>query len=127
MRDVIAIDSGSSIPGGSFCNADLMANIGPSKEPINMLTNKGEGELNMEGATAGLGSVYHDPDGIANVISLSWLAKQPGYRVVLDSAKENAIKVYRDEKLFLEFPCTPEGLYTYKLDDDYFRKIDKLK
>ena len=70
LRDVIVLDSGSSILNGSFCNADLLGNIRVSKDPINMITNKGEGAMNLEGDSLGFGSVYHDPGGIANVVSL---------------------------------------------------------
>ena len=88
-----------SIPNGSFCNADLLGNIRVSKDPINMVTNKGEGAMNLEGDSPGFGSVYHDPGGIANVVSLSHLAKQPGVRIVLDTDKKNSFQVFRNGKL----------------------------
>jgi hypothetical protein len=64
----------------------------------------------------GFGTVYYDEDAIANIFGLSDLEKN--HRVTYDSNKEDAFLVHMNDKS-IKFECSPDGLYQYKVSDDY--------
>jgi hypothetical protein len=66
--------------------------------------------------------VWYDETVIANIFRLSELKK---HRVTYDSEKEDAFIVHMNEDT-LKFECNPEGLYTYKVSDEYLKKQSHL-
>jgi hypothetical protein len=63
--------------------------------------------------------VWYDKTAIANVFGLSELKKK--HRATYDSEKEDAFIVHMNNDT-LKFECNPEGLYTYKVSDEYLKK-----
>jgi hypothetical protein len=63
--------------------------------------------------------VWYDKTAIANIFGLSELKKK--HRVTYDSEKEDALIVHMNNDI-LKFECNPEGLYTYKVSDEYLKK-----
>jgi hypothetical protein len=67
--------------------------------------------------------VWYDGTAIANIFGLSELKKK--HRVTYDSEKEDAFIVHMNNNT-LKFECNPEGLYTYKVSDEYLKKLSHL-
>ncbi|MGC9261855.1 MAG: hypothetical protein ACP5I8_17490, partial [Phycisphaerae bacterium] len=123
MKDVILLDSGSSI-GATFMNPDLVTDIKMAKQPINMTTNAGEKLIGLEGQVKGFGKVYYDPTMMANIFGLSEMVDR--CRVTFDSDVEDAFVVHvKDGKI--KFSRTPEGLYAYKPTKRYLAEVAESK
>ncbi|WP_427962039.1 hypothetical protein, partial [Acidithiobacillus sp.] len=123
MKDVILLDSGSSI-GATFMNPDLVTDIKMAKQPINMTTNAGEKIIGLEGQVKGFGKVYYDPTMMANIFGLSEMVDR--CRVTFDSDVEDAFVVHvKDGKI--KFSRTPEGLYAYKPTKRYLAEVAESK
>ncbi|MGC8547339.1 MAG: hypothetical protein ACP5MU_06790 [Thermoplasmata archaeon] len=123
MKDVILLDSGSSI-GATFMNPDLVTDIKMAKQPINMTTNAGEKIIGFEGQVKGFGKVYYDPTMMANIFGLSEMVDR--CRVTFDSDVEDAFVVHvKDGKI--KFSRTPEGLYAYKPTKRYLAEVTESK
>ncbi|MGC8533006.1 MAG: hypothetical protein ACP5M1_13310, partial [Acidiphilium sp.] len=85
MKDVILLDSGSSI-AATFMNPDLVTDIKMAQQPINLTTNAGEKIIGLEGQVKGFGKVYYNPTMMANIFGLSEMVDR--CRVTFDSDVE---------------------------------------
>ena len=56
-----------------------------------------------------VGTVWYNPSGIANIISLSEAANK--YRITMDSSVDNAIYVHREDGTMRRFECGKSGIY----------------
>ena len=108
MRNCMVLDSGSSTH--LFCRQDWLANLRALQEAIALCTNGGPLDVTTEGDLPGLGPVPVDPNSLTNILSLGIMAKK--YRVVMDSAIENAFTVFTDHGP-VKFMCNDQMLYVH--------------
>ena len=66
-----------------FCNAKLLKNIRHSNTHMNVWCNAGRRTTTMVGDLPGYGTVWYDPESIANILSLKRVAEK--YHVAFDS------------------------------------------
>ena len=72
----ILLDSQSTVD--CFSNRALLKNIRKTDKKINIYCNAGRRTIDVVGDLQGYGEVWHDPKGIANVLSLSRIRKKYG-------------------------------------------------
>jgi hypothetical protein len=88
-----------------------------------LATNAGTRTTKKIAKVPGYGTVWYDETAIANIFGLSELKKK--HRVTYDSEKEDAFIVHMNNDT-LKFECNPEGLYTYKVSNEYLKKQSHL-
>ena len=54
-----------------FCNVDLLDNICPAENTLDIRSNSGTTSTSYQGDLPGYGTVWYHPEGIANILSLS--------------------------------------------------------
>ena len=118
MKDDIILDNGSTL--SIFANPELVEGIRKSKSTLEMATNTGTWLTNQEANVPGFGSVWYDEGAIANIFSFAELVDK--HRITFDSSVENAFLVHQPDKI-VKFECTPEGLYTCRVDKDYKKSL----
>jgi hypothetical protein len=101
----------------------MVANIRESKTTLELVTNAGTRTAKKTVDVPGYGTVWYDKTAIANIFGLSKLKKK--HRVTYSSEKEDAFIVHMNDNT-LRFECNPEGLYTYKVSDEYLKKQSHL-
>ena len=70
---------------------------------------------NQEANVPGFGTIWYDEGPLRTFLaSQNWWT----HRITFDSSMENAFLVHQPDKI-AKFECTPEGLYTYRVDKDY--------
>jgi hypothetical protein len=106
-----------------FGNPKMVTNIRESKPTLKLATNAGTRTTKKIANVPGYGTVWYDKTAIANIYGLSKLKKKN--RVTYDSEKEDAF-IVRMNNNTLNFECNPEGLYTYKVSDEYLKKQSHL-
>ena len=84
MRTRILLDSQSSVD--LFCNPNLVSNIRPSKEKLNLV-------MRQQADVANYGTVWFNDKAMTNVFSLASMEKR--YPVTYDSSSESAFIVHR--------------------------------
>ena len=82
----------SGVECSVIANPALLTHIRKSKQPMNIHCNSGITTTTLIGHLKGFGWVWHDPQGIANIISLSKLATK--HHVTIDTSIDNAIYVH---------------------------------
>ncbi len=92
MQNCMVLDSASS--EHLFCRQDWLTNLRALAKPITLNTNGGPFQVKQEGDLQGFGAIPLDPESLTNIMSLGLIAKK--YRVVMDSAVENAFTVYTE-------------------------------
>jgi hypothetical protein len=117
----ILMDNGSTL--SLFGNPKMVTNIRESKTALELATNAGTRTTKKIADVPGYGTVWYDKTAIANIFGLSELKKK--HRVTYDSEKEDAFIVHMNDDT-LKFECNPEGLYTYKVTDEYLKKQSHL-
>jgi hypothetical protein len=120
MKNCILLDSGSTL--SLFSNPELVKNIRTTGRTLALATNADVKHSNKEATVPGFGMVYYDEDAIANVFGLSYLKKN--HRVTYDSNKEDAFLVHMNDKI-IKFECSPDGLYEYKVSEDYQSNLQR--
>ena len=80
----------------SFCSKTLLTVIHIVKTKLHIRCNAGVKTTDLKGHLSGHGTVLYFPDGIANILSLSWVKEW--FRVTCDSATENAFHVHKTGK-----------------------------
>ena len=95
-----------------FCNKALLKNIRKVNRSLTIYTNGGKSVTNLKGDLEGVGTVWFDPEGMANVLSLAWMKRR--YRVTYDSwdTESEGFVVHKPEKQVL-FKETPSGLFVH--------------
>ena len=112
-KGCIAIDSGSSC--NIFGEIGLLVNIKNTNKEMVLHGNGGVISTNKMGVYDGV-YAWYNPDCIANILSLSLLAKQK--RIVMDSSQDNALKVEWTPGEWRVFRGTQSGLYVYSPSED---------
>ena len=113
------MDSGSGVKA-TFMNPDMVHNIRPTSNPINMTTNAGNTLLDTVATVPGWGEVHFHKDGMANIFGLYHMTLK--YRVTFDSKKENAFLVHTPNGI-IKFKCTEEGLHAFNLSIGHCEEI----
>ena len=81
--EVMVLDSGAT--AHLFRYRGALANVDRCHKPVTFTGLTHTLEVELEGDHPHLGPVYHHPDAIANIVSLSALARAKGVRVTYDS------------------------------------------
>jgi hypothetical protein len=92
-----------------FCNRKLLVNIRPSSTRMNVRCNAGQRTTNLVGDLPGYGTVWYDPQSIANILSLKRVAEK--YHVAFDSKSGGSFIVTKPDGTVFEFKQSPSGLY----------------
>ena len=105
-RSYVLLDNQSTV--NQNANPNLLANIRKTKNPITVHCNNGSSYTNQEG-DVGRMTVYHNPYGIANVLSLK--STKAKHRVIYDSwDRDGVFKVHTEEGI-VEFKPSEKGLH----------------
>ena len=97
-----------------FCNEKLLFGIHTVKTKLYIKCNAGVKTTILKEHLSGYDTVWHFPDGIANILSLSQLNKW--FRVTHDSATDDAFHVHKPQKL-LVFKKAAWRLYYFDIAD----------
>ena len=122
MKEYIILDNGSTL--SLFGNPKLIEGIQESKTTLELATNTGTKCSNQEADMPGFGRVWYDQDAITNIFGFADLVKK--YRITYDSDKEDTFLVHMPNKT-IKFERSPEGLYQYKMPEEYKRTLKKCE
>ena len=89
-------------------NPNMLKNIRKSSKPIKIHCNAGMSKTELEGELGEM-TVYHNPDGIANVLSLKSVAEK--HRVTYDSWDRDGVFKVHTKNGVVEFKPTERGLH----------------
>eukprot|EP00934_Nitzschia_sp_Nitz4_P002894 Nitzschia sp. Nitz4//scaffold489_size5144//2753//5083//NITZ4_009231-RA/size5144-processed-gene-0.2-mRNA-1//1//CDS//3329552900//2884//frame0 len=103
----VLLDSQSTVD--LFCNADLLTDIRPSTSHMNIHCNAGRRRINRVGELPGYGTVWYDPEAIANILSLRNVKTK--YSVQFDSNQEGSFIVTKPDGETFHFTESQNGLY----------------
>ena len=92
-----------------FCNAGMLTDIKTVKNVMRINSHGGTAITRQQGTLPGYGTVWYDPNGIANILSLSNVKRR--FRVTYDSTDGDAFIVHRDNGIDKRFECADMGLY----------------
>ncbi|CAJ1935527.1 unnamed protein product [Cylindrotheca closterium] len=93
-----------------FCNGELMCGLRHAEKELEMHTYVGSRVLDKEGFLGRFPPpVYHDEDGIANVLAMREMIAV-GYRITLDTDADNAFIVHCDKNKKMQF-VNCKGVY----------------
>ena len=120
MKDDIILDNGSTLTVSIFATPELVEEIRKSKSTLEMATNTGTRLTNQEADVPGFGTIWYDEEAIVNTFSFTELVEK--HRITFNSSAENAFLVHQPDKI-IKFEHTPEGLYTYRVDEDYKKSL----
>ena len=88
-----------------FSNPDLVTNVRSVATPMSLATNAGTRSVTKEATVPGFGTVWYNPDAIANIFGFVDLKRQ--HQVTYDSAKEDAFLVHMHGKV-VKFECSQD-------------------
>jgi hypothetical protein len=119
--NTLVLDSGATV--NLMNNPSFLKNITETSSAITIhcggdtMSNNQVGEICDELQNVPLphtGYFFH-PTGVANLLSLARVSKD--HRVVLDTAIENAFRVYADDESYIKFELNKNNLYCLHVDD----------
>jgi hypothetical protein len=105
----LLLDSQSTV--SVFCNASLLRNIRRSDTSLTVYTNGGNQVSHFVGDTSLFGTVWYNPDSLANILSMASVRKT--CRITMDSSIEAALFVHCTDGRILKFTEFESGLYYY--------------
>ena len=105
----ILLDSQSTVC--VFNNKHLLSNIRTSPRPLEVSTNGGPQISTLIGDIKNFGTVWYNPDSLANILSLAEVRLR--CRCVMDTALEPAIHVHKSNGTIMTFTEYKSGLYFY--------------
>ncbi|CAJ1963912.1 unnamed protein product [Cylindrotheca closterium] len=104
----VIMDSGCT--NTTICNGELMHGLRHAEKELDMHTNVGSRVLDKEGFLGRFPPpVYHDEDGIANVLAMREMIAA-GYRITMDTDADNAFIVHCDGNRKMRF-VNCKGVY----------------
>ncbi|CAJ1935776.1 unnamed protein product [Cylindrotheca closterium] len=108
LYDHVIMDSGCT--NTTICNGELMHGLRHAEKELDMHTNVGSRVLDEEGFLGRFPPpVYHDEDGIANVLAMREMIAA-GYRITMDTDADNAFIVHCDGNRKMRF-VNRKGVY----------------
>ncbi|CAJ1933326.1 unnamed protein product [Cylindrotheca closterium] len=108
LYDHVIMDSGCT--NTTICNGELMHGLRHAEKELDMHTNMGSRVLDEEGFLGRFPPpVYHDEDGIANVLAMREMIAA-GYRIIMDTDADNAFIVHCDGNRKMRF-VNCKGVY----------------
>ena len=108
----LLIDSCSSV--NMVANEELLHDITPTNNPINVYCNAGTVSVNRNGLLGDYPErVWLNPHGITRILSLDNVCKH--YRVTMDTNKSNSIVLHCKDRSLIHFTPCSKGLYQYAL------------
>ena len=107
--DWILLDNQSTVD--VFCNKILLTNVLEHSKTMDIHCNAGVTSTNLINELRGYGTVWYNPTGIANILSLA-KATERGYHVTFDSSEGNAFHLQKADGTNMRvFKQSPKGLY----------------
>ncbi|KAI2491042.1 Reverse transcriptase (RNA-dependent DNA polymerase) [Fragilaria crotonensis] len=106
----ILLDNQSTVD--VFCNKRMLSNIREHTNAMDIHCNAGITSTKWIGELKGYGTVWYNPSGIANILSLSRV-KEHGYRVTFDTSEGNAFHVHKSDGDVRVFSQSAKGLYYF--------------
>ena len=78
-------------------NPDLVTNVCKSKNPVNMYTNAGNKQLDLDSDIPGFGVGKFDPEHMANIMGFSDMSDK--HRITYDNSVEDAFNVHTENSI----------------------------
>jgi Reverse transcriptase (RNA-dependent DNA polymerase)/Zinc knuckle len=103
----VLLDSQSTV--SVFKNKSFLSNIRPSDTKMTVYTNGGTQVSSLIGDVNNFGTVWYNPDSLANILSLAEVRKV--CRVTMDTDDEPAMFVHRNNGMVMKFVEYKSGLY----------------
>ena len=104
----ILLDSQSTVD--LFANNKLLSNIHETQDrPLRCFCNGGVQDSTLKGYLHGYGTVWYNPNSLANILSLANVTKH--HRVTFDSDNQQAFIVHKKDGGQLKFILSSRGLY----------------
>ena len=104
----ILLDTQSTV--NLFSNRNLLTNIQKTKGyPLRCYCNGGYQDSVLKGSLDGYGEVWYNPRSLANILSMALVSDS--FRVTFDTAKEQAMFVWRNDGSYIKFIRSAKGLY----------------
>lgn len=103
----VLLDSQSTV--SVFNNPSMLRNIRRAPTPLKVYTNGGCQESHLIGDIRNFGTVWFNPDSLANILSLAAVRKT--CRVTMDTSVEAALCVHRSDGTIMKFLEYASGLY----------------
>lgn len=113
-KNWILLDNQSTI--NLFCNRDMLVNVRESTNSMTVRCNAGSRVTNLVGELPGFGTVWFDPEAIANILSLKLV--QEKYHVSYDSDEGNRFIVTKPNGQTFTFTQSETGLYYLDASSD---------
>eukprot|EP00957_Ditylum_brightwellii_P190731 14520309-Ditylum_brightwellii.AAC.1 len=110
----VLLDSQSIV--NVFCNATLLTNVRKAGRSLEIYSNGGSSATDLIGDLAGFKTVWYQPDGIANILSLASVQKE--HHVTYDSQHGNNFLVERKNGTVRKSKQSERGLYYLIMDDN---------
>jgi len=109
-KEWILLDTQSTV--SVFNNKQYVTNIRESKEVLRAITNGGHQDSYQVGEFPNLGTVWYNPNSIANILSMKEVRKV--CRVTMDTSIEPTLCVHRLDGTTMKFEEQESGLYVFK-------------
>jgi hypothetical protein len=110
----VILDNGSTVD--IFCNGDLLENVRSTNHTIRVRCNAGVTETNMKGDLPGYGTVWYNPKGMANILSLARVSEK--YKITYDSESGQGFRIHKDDGSTLFFKRNHKGLFYMDMSDE---------